>query len=102
MHKYDLQSAAYMRNPFQTLTAMRAMGPLVELKIPLLVRLWCATTHAAVTDILKGTGLFASDRRNVPGGGSAIPRWMPKNFKVLGENMLMMDNPDHRRLIKHC
>lgn len=98
--KYDLQSAAYMRDPFPTLAALRKAGPVIEMKIPLLGRVWCATTHEAATDVLKGTDKFASDGRNVPGGGSAIPRWMPKSLKLLGENMLLMDDPDHRRLRK--
>ena len=100
MQKFDLQSAAYMRDPFPTLAALRAAGPVVPIRIPLMGLVWCATTHAAVTDMLKGADLFASDGRNVPGGGSAIPRWMPKSFKLLGENMLLMDDPDHRRLRK--
>lgn len=98
--KFDLQSAAYMRDPFPTLAALREAGPVVPIRIPLMGRVWCAATHAAVADMLKGADKFASDGRNVPGGGSAIPRWMPKSFKLLGENMLLMDDPDHRRLRK--
>ncbi|QLC25551.1 cytochrome P450 [Parasphingopyxis algicola] len=100
VHKFDLQSAAYMRDPLPTLAALREVGPVTEIKIPLMGGVWCTTTHAAVTDMLKGADKFASDGRNVPGGRSAIPRWMPKSFKLLGENMLLMDDPDHRRLRK--
>lgn len=98
--KFDLQSADYMRNPFPTLSAMRKAGPVIRLKIPLLGKVWCATTYEAVTDFLKGSDKFASDGRNVEGNFSAIPRWMPKNMKLLAENMLLMDDPDHRRLRK--
>ena len=100
VHKFDLQSAAFMRDPYPTLAALREAGSCIEIKIPLMGRTWLATSHAAVTDMLKGADLFASDGRNVPGGRSTIPRWMPKNLKLLGENMLMMDDPDHRRLRK--
>ncbi|GAB5487438.1 MAG: cytochrome P450 [Parasphingorhabdus sp.] len=89
-----------MRDPFPTLAAMRAAGPVIRLKIPLMGKVWCATTHAAVSDFLKGADKFASDGRNVEGNHSAIPRWMPKNMKLLAENMLLMDDPDHRRLRK--
>ncbi len=99
-HKFDLQSASYMRDPFPTLAAMRAAGPVIRLKVPLMGSVWCAMTHEAVSDMLKGADKFASDGRNVPGGSSAIPRWMPKSLKLLGENMLLMDEPDHRRLRK--
>lgn len=100
VHKFDLQGAAYMRDPFPTLAAMRAAGPVIRLKIPLMGKIWCATTHEAVGDFLKGADKFASDGRNVEGNHSAIPRWMPKNMKLLAENMLLMDDPDHRRLRK--
>lgn len=99
-HKFDLQSADYMRDPFPTLAKMRAAGPVIRLKIPLMGKIWCATTHEAVGDFLKGADKFASDGRNVEGNHSAIPRWMPKNMKLLAENMLLMDDPDHRRLRK--
>lgn len=99
-HKFDLQGADYMRDPFPTLAAMRAAGSVIKLKIPLMGKVWCATTHEAVSDFLKGADKFASDGRNVEGNHSAIPRWMPKNMKLLAENMLLMDDPDHRRLRK--
>ncbi len=99
-HKFDLQSAEYMRDNFPTLAAMRAAGPIIRLKVPLMGKVWCATTHEAVSDFLKGADKFASDGRNVEGNHSAIPRWMPKNMKLLAENMLLMDDPDHRRLRK--
>ena len=100
VHKFDLQSADYMRNPFPTLAAMRTAGPVIRLKVPLMGKVWCATTHEAVGNFLKGADKFASDGRNVEGNHSAIPRWMPKNMKLLAENMLLMDDPDHRRLRK--
>lgn len=100
VHKFDLQSAEYMRNNFPTLAAMRDAGPIIRLKIPLMGKVWCATTHEAVSDFLKGADKFASDGRNVEGNHSAIPRWMPRNMKLLAENMLLMDDPDHRRLRK--
>lgn len=100
MHRFDLQSAEFMRDPFPTFERMRAAGPVIELKLPLMGRCWCTTTHAATMDFLKGADKFASDGRNVPGGKSVVPRWMPKSIKLLSENMLMMDEPDHRRLRK--
>ena len=100
VHKFDLQSAEFMRDPFPTLAAMREAGPVIENKMPLMGKIWVATTHAAVTDMLKGADKFASDGRNVPGGGSVVPWWMPRNIKLLAENMLLMDDPDHRRLRK--
>lgn len=100
MHRFDLQSAQFMRDPFPTLDAMRAAGPVIRMRLPLMGKCWVATSYASVGDMLKGADKFASDGRNVPGERSAIPRWLPGNIKLLAENMLLMDDPDHRRLRK--
>ncbi len=99
-YQFDLQSADYMRDPFPTLAAMRKAGPVIRLKIPLMGKVWCTTGFEATGDFLKGADKFASDGRNVEGNHSTIPRWMPKSMKLLAENMLLMDDPDHRRLRK--
>ena len=100
MHRFDLQCADFMRDPFATLRAMREAGPVIRMRLPLLGKCWVATDYAAVSDVLKGAQLFASDGRNVTGGKSAVPRWLPPNLKLLAENLLLMDDPDHRRLRK--
>jgi len=89
-----------MRDPFPALAAMRAAGPVIRMRLPLIGKCWVATSYEAVGDVLKGADKFASDGRNVPGGRSAIPRWLPRNLKRLGDNILLMDDPDHRRLRK--
>jgi cytochrome P450 len=98
----DLTSLSFMRNPFPTLARMREAGPIVRIKVPFLGKTWFATTHEAVSELLKDDRTFVRDAKNV--GKSPIPGilswWMPRTLRILNENMLGHDDPDHRRLRK--
>ncbi len=95
----DLNSAEFMRDPFPTLRDLRAHGDLVRLKLPLIGRVWMATTHSSARALLKDKTNFAMNphnagRRNLPG----MQWWMPKSISILANNMLTNDEPNHRRL----
>jgi cytochrome P450 len=97
----DLASPAFMRDPFPVLTRLREAGPVVRVKLPLLGKSWIATTHEAVSDVLKDDGAFVRSPKNAGKRQFAGMRWwMPRTLRVLGENMLGHDDPDHRRLRK--
>jgi cytochrome P450 len=99
--KIDLVSQSFMRNPFPTLTQLREAGPVVRVKLPFIGKTWLATTHEAVNDVLKDDNTFVRDSRNAGKQQIAGMRWwMPRAFRVLAENMLVHDDPDHRRLRK--
>jgi cytochrome P450 len=99
----DLVSQAFMRNPFATLARLRQAGPVVRVKLPLIGKTWLATTHEAVNEMLKDDQIFVRDARNA-GKRSAVGfrwwAWLPRSVRVLNENMLSHDGPDHRRLRK--
>jgi cytochrome P450 len=99
----DLASQAFMRDPFPTLSRLREAGPVVCVKLPFLGKTWVATTHEAVTEVLKDNGTFVRDARNA-GKRDAVGlrwwAWLPRSIRVLNENMLGHDGPDHRRLRK--
>jgi cytochrome P450 len=97
----DLTSQSFMRNPFPTLTRLREAGPVVGVKLPFLGKTWVATTHDAVNEVLKDDGTFVRSPKNAGKQLTAGMRWwMPRTLRVLGENMLGYDDPDHRRLRK--
>src|SRR5947209_3781288 len=97
----DLASQSFMRDPFPTLTRLREAGPVVRVKVPFLGRTWIATTHEAVSDVLKDDGTFVRSPKNAGKRQLAGMRWwMPPTLRVLSENMLGHDDPDHRRLRK--
>lgn len=79
---------------------MVANGPVVRAKLPIIGKTWFATHHDAVMALLKDNDNFAIDRRNA-GKKNFLPiPFVPKAFKLLMENMLSYDDPDHRRLRK--
>lgn len=100
MEQFDFFGVDSKRDPFPGLRAIREAGPLVPVKFPILGRVYLATTWESVTDFLKGSDLFAADARNAGKSSPLGFRWAPKFVRVLGQNMLTLDDPDHRRLRK--
>ena len=97
----DLTSQAFMRNPFPTLARLREAGPIVRVKVPFLGKTWVVTTHEAVNEVLKDDVTFVRSPKNAGKRQFAGMRWwMPRTLRVLAENMLSYDDPDHRRLRK--
>ena len=100
MARFDFFSQDSKRNPFPLLTALRQAGPIVDVNFPIVGRIHLATTWDSVTDFLKGADRFAADGRNA---GKSSPLgfwWAPKMLRILAQNMLILDDPDHRRLRK--
>jgi cytochrome P450 len=95
----DLTSQAFMRNPFSTLARLRQAGAVARIKLPFIGKTWVATTHEAVNEVLKDDKTFVRNARNAGRQQIAGMRWwMPRTLRVLAENMLGHDDPDHRRL----
>ncbi len=94
--RLDLVSQAFKTDPFPTLAGMRALGPVIRVRLPLFGRVWIATTHDTVG------GLLRDHHRFVQHPGAAGHRWMAAALRwlpgPLGTNMLLRDPPDHRRL----
>src|SRR4051812_45175552 len=97
----DLASRSFMRDPFPTLTRLREAGPVVRVKLPFLGKTGIATTYSAVNEVLKDDTTFVRSPENAGKKQLAGMRWwMPPTLRVLAENMLGHDDPDHRRLCK--
>jgi cytochrome P450 len=97
--RIDFQSQAFKQNPFPTLARMREAGPLIRTRLPILGKVWLATTYEAVNDLLRDHHRFvqnpATAGNRLMGG---IFRWLPWGLRPLVTNMLLRDEPDHRRL----
>ena len=100
MARFDFFSQDAKRNPFPLLTALRQAGPVVDVNFPIVGHIHLATTWASVTDFLKGADRFAADGRNAGKSSSLGFWWAPKMMQILAQNMLILDDPDHRRLRK--
>lgn len=97
--RFDLSSQAFKQDPFPTLARMRQLGPVVRARMPLFGTVWLATTYDAVSDLLRNHRRFVQSPTTAGNRwmGSII-RWLPRALQPLSTNMLIRDEPDHRRL----
>jgi cytochrome P450 len=99
--RFDLTSAASKRDPHPTWAAMRAAGHVIRVKVPFFGSAWLTTTHAATLAMVKDNDLFVQESRHAGKTGVAgFGWWMPKALNLMADNMLLKDEPDHRRLRK--
>jgi cytochrome P450 len=96
---FDILSPGFHANPFPTLASMRAEGPVVCMKLPIVGRTWLAVTHEACAALLKDHEHFARDPANAGSRTQArILSFLPRTIGLLALNMLGHDDPEHRRL----
>lgn len=99
VHDIDLYSRAFKENPFPTLASLRALGPVIRVRFPLVGAVWLATTYDAVNDLLRDHDRFVQSPAAAGHRWTgAMVRWLPGALKPLATHMLLRDPPDHRRL----
>ncbi|MBB4370213.1 cytochrome P450 PksS [Bradyrhizobium sp. cir1] len=94
--RLDFTSEAFFRDPPKAIATLRASGPVVATRFPLVGEVWITTTHDATAEVLKDGGTFTL--RKEDGDVAGLRWWMPKYVKTIANNMLTMDEPDHTRL----
>jgi cytochrome P450 len=84
---------------YDTQVRLRALGPVVPVELPGGVAAWTATTHAAVHELLADDKTYARNARHWPAlhDGTIAADWPFRPF-IEGDNMLMQDGADHRRM----
>ncbi len=92
---FDFTSEAFFRNPQAGVAQLRAIGPAVATKFPIVGRVWVTTTYKASAQVLKDSATFTLRKE---GGELGLPWWMPGLIGAVANNMLTMDEPDHTRL----
>jgi cytochrome P450 len=92
----DFSSQDYFRNPAAAITKLRSAGSVVEVRFPILGRIWTTTTQETADRVLKDTDAFSMRRED--GYIAGVRWWMPGIVRTLANHMLSMDEPDHRRL----
>ncbi len=92
----DFVSPDYFRNPAAAIERLRGQGPVVEVRFPMVGKVWAPTTQALADRVLKDSATFTirSDHGRVAG----LQWWMPRVLRTLTNSMLSMDDPDHKRL----
>jgi cytochrome P450 len=92
----DLTSQDFFRDPAAVVRRLREAGPVVEVRFPLIGRVWMTTTQETASRVLKDGKLFTL--RKDDGAVAGLRWWMPPILRVFANNMLTMDEPDHARL----
>jgi cytochrome P450 len=92
----DFANESFLRDPGAGVASLRAAGPVVFTRFPIIGRVWVTTTHEAAARVLKDSTLFTL--RKEGGALAGLPWWMPKSVAAFANNMLTMDEPDHTRL----
>ena len=92
----DFASQDYFRNPAAAIDRLRTLGPVVEVRFPIIGKLWTTTTQALGDQVLKDTATFTMRKEN--GDVAGLQWWMPGIVRTLATSMLSMDEPDHKRL----
>jgi cytochrome P450 len=92
----DFASPDYFRDPAAAIAKLRAAGPVVEVRFPIIGKVWATTTQALADQVLKDTATFTIRKDN--GDVAGLQWWMPGVVRTLANSMLSMDEPDHKRL----
>lgn len=92
----DFTSQEYLRDPAAGIARLRASGPVLEIKFPIIGKVWVTTTQELAGRVLKDSQTFTL--RKEGGGLAGLRWWMPGVIRALANNMLTMDEPDHTRL----
>jgi len=92
----DFTSEAFFRDPGVAVARLRARGPVVATRFPVVGRVWITTTYEAAARVLKDSATFTL--RKEGGAVAGLRWWMPSSVSALASNMLTTDEPDHTRL----
>jgi cytochrome P450 PksS len=93
--RFDFTSQDYLRNPAAGLAKLRAAGPIVDVRFPIIGKTWITTTSEMAGRVLKDNETFTMRK---DGKVAGLRWWMPRWLRSLAVSMLTMDEPDHTRL----
>lgn len=91
----DFASQAYFCDQASGIAKLRALGPVVQVRFPLIGTVWITTTQELTSRVLKDSATFTL-RKNEKVAG--MPWWVRGSIRAVADNMLTRDEPDHTRL----
>ncbi len=95
MPRIDIASQDYFRDPAAEIARLRAVGPVVRIRFPIVGSVWITTTQELASRVLKDSENFTLRK---DGAVAGLRWWMPGVIRAVADNMLTMDEPDHSRL----
>ena len=96
IRRTDFTSQEFLRNPAAGVARLRASGAVVEIKFPIIGKIWITTTHDLAAHVLQDSRTFSL--RKDGGAIAGLRWWMLGILRTLANSMLTMDEPDHTRL----
>ena len=94
--RVDFTSQNFFRDPAGAIERLRAAGPVVEVRLPIMGRVWMTTTQEITSRVLKDNRVFTL--RKDDGAVAGLRWWMLGIFRSFTKSMLSVDEPDHTRL----
>ena len=94
--RVDFISQDFFRDPAGAIERLRAAGPVVEVRLPIMGRVWMTTTQEMTSRVLKDNRVFTL--RKDDGAVAGLRWWMLGIFRSFTKSMLSVDEPDHTRL----
>src|SRR6516164_1076375 len=94
--RVDFTSQNFFRDPAALIERLRAAGPVVEVRLPIMGRVWMTTTQEMTSRVLKDNRVFTL--RKDDGAVAGLRWWMLGIFRSFTKSMLSVDEPDHTRL----
>jgi cytochrome P450 PksS len=91
----DFTGQDFFRDPVDAIGRLRQLGPLVQVKFPIVGTVWMTTTQEMAGRVLKDSATFTLRKE---GRVAGAPWWLPGFLLTLANNMLTFDEPDHTRL----
>ena len=76
----DFTSQDYFRNPAAAIASLRAAGPIIRIRFPIVGRVWTTTTQDLADRVLKDTETFTMRRDD--GTVAGFRWWMPRMTRV--------------------
>ena len=98
MRSLDIRSLAFKSAPHQPLADALQAGSFAQVRMPLLGPIKSALSHEIVHTVLKDTDRFAVDARHAGHRQAFGLPFIPKSLRLVSENLLSLDDPDHQRL----
>ena len=92
----DTSSTQFRHNPYPTYATLRKNEPVPLIHQPVMGDVFLATRYDDVVTVMKDPR-FTNDARKMA-TKTRDPWWMPKAVSTFQNSMLLVDDPDHRRL----
>ena len=85
-------------HPRDGIERLRAGGPVMPMKMPIIGKIHVATTYEACSELLTQRERFVSEPKNAGKSGTGVPFPLPPSMRYLMDGFIQKDEPDHRRL----